>query len=67
MRAQFQAFQSPAETPQIAIQQTLQKFKEEMLEEMNSRLAPYPPLSRNNNDQATDGMQVNEGHYPGYR
>ena len=62
MRMQFQHMcQNP---PQI--QQILQKFRQELLDEMNQRLSPYPPLSRNNL-QETYGEQANEGQYPGHR
>ena len=53
-----QAFQ---QQPQNMLRQTLQKFREDLLEEMNQRLAPYPPLSRNH------GEQANEGQHHGHR
>ena len=51
----------------LQLQQTLQKFREQLLEEMDQRLAPYPPLRRNNSRQENQGEQVNEGQYPGHR
>ena len=60
----MQLQQALQQQPQNMLQQTLQKFREDLLEEMNQRLAPYPPLSRNNGNH---GEQANEGQHHGRR
>ena len=62
MQAQMQSM-----SPQMLIQQTLRTFREEMLKEMDNRLAPYPPLPRNNDGQTMYGEPVNAGQYQGHR
>ena len=62
MQAQMQSM-----SPQMLIQQTLRTFREEMLKEMDNRLAPYPPLPRNNEGPTMYGEPVNEGQYQGHR
>ena len=53
----------------MQFQQTLNQFRTEMIGEMNLRLAPYPPLSRNHGEQASGnhGEQASEGQYPSHR
>ena len=68
MRMQLQQVsQHPPQMSPNILQQTLQKFREELMEEMNQRLAPYPPLSRSNMSQEAYGEQDNAGQYPGHR